>query len=424
MSGMSIIIKKELKRVFGDKKLVFSMFILPAIIMIALYGLMGFMMGAMNSDITEHVNKVYIVNADARLKNAIQASNFEKNEKGETVNDITYMTEAEYRADEQKISDEILNGDSQMVVYLDPEFENKFTSYKNAGDAIPQLIISYNTTENYSQNTYSVFAAGSEANPGVIDTYRTMLLQERVGNLDILNVFDMQQNIIEKEEKAKSQFISMMLPYMIIIMLFAGAMSVGVDAMAGEKERGTLASMLLSPIKRTSIAGGKVIAMMILSGLSAIVYVVSMMIAMPVMSALGGGDTPMGQGLGGLSLTLVQGLQLGAIMLALVFLFVAVISFLAIRAKDTKAASSLISPVYIVVMVAGMLTMFMSGKEVPIYRYFIPVYGNAVAIKDLCNNELVATNFLASLAGTVLIAITLTVGIAKSFDDEKVMFNA
>ena len=36
MNGMSIIIKKELKRVFGDKKLVFSMFILPAIIMIAL----------------------------------------------------------------------------------------------------------------------------------------------------------------------------------------------------------------------------------------------------------------------------------------------------------------------------------------------------------------------------------------------------
>ena len=423
MSGMTIVLKKELKRVFGDKKLVFSMFILPAIIMIALYGLMGFAMGAMTSDITEHVNKVYIVNADNRLKSAIAASGFESNEKGEKVNDITYMTEAEFRADEQKLSDEILNGDSQMIVYLDPEFEKKFTSYKNAGDAIPDLIISYNTTENYSQNTYSVFAAGSEVNPGVIDTYRTMLLQERVGNLDILNVFNMQQNIIQKEEKAKSQFISMMLPYMIIIMLFAGAMSVGVDAMAGEKERGTLASMLLSPIKRTSIASGKIVAMMILSGLSAVVYVVSMMIAMPVMSSFGG-ETAMGQAIGGLSLDLVQGLELGAIMLALVFLFVAVISFLAIRAKDTKAASTLISPVYIVVMVAGMLTMFMSGKEVPISRYFIPVYGNAVAIKDLCNSELATTNFLASLAGTVLVAIVLTIGIAKSFDDEKIMFNA
>ena len=412
MNGMSIIIKKELKRVFGDKKLVFSMFILPAIIMIALYGIMGFMIGKMNSDIEENVNKVYVVNSDDRMKNAITASGFDK------TNDITYLNEADYRAKEQDIRDEVLNGDAQLVVYMDKDFNQKFTSYTDSSSPVPQIKLSYNTTENYSQNTYGMFATG------VLEIYRTGLLQERVGSLDVLNVFDLEDDIIEKEEKAKSRFISMMLPYMIVIMLFAGAMSVGVDAMAGEKERGTLASMLLSPVKRTAIAGGKVIAMMILSGLSAIVYVVSMMIAMPVMSAMGGGESEMSEGFGGLSLSLVEGLQLAAIMLALVFLFVSIISFMAIRAKDTKAASSLISPIYIVVMVAGMLTMFMSGKEVPITRYFIPVYGNAVAIKDICNGELVASNFLASLAGTVLIAIVLTIGIAKAFDDEKIMFNA
>ena len=412
MNGMSIIIKKELKRVFGDKKLVFSMFILPAIIMIALYGVMGFMIGKMNSDIEENVNRVYVVNADDRMKNAITASGFDK------TNDITYFNEDEYKAKEQDIRDEILNGDAQLVVYLDKDFNQKFTSYTDSTSPVPQIKLSYNTTENYSQNTYGMFATG------VLEIYRTGLLQERVGSLDVLNVFDLEDDIIEKEEKANSRFISMMLPYMIVIMLFAGAMSVGVDAMAGEKERGTLASMLLSPVNRTAIAGGKIIAMMILSGLSAIVYVVSMMIAMPVMSAMGGGESEMAGGFGGLSLSLVEGLQLAAIMLALVFLFVAIISFMAIRAKDTKAASSLISPIYIVVMVAGMLTMFMSGKEVPITRYFIPVYGNAVAIKDICNGELVATNFLASLAGTVIIAILLTIGIARAFDDEKIMFNA
>ncbi|MBO4921059.1 MAG: ABC transporter permease [Lachnospiraceae bacterium] len=412
MNGMSIIIKKELKRVFGDKKLVFSMFILPAIIMIALYGIMGFMIGKMNSDIEENVNKVYVVNSDDRMKNAITASGFDK------TNDITYLNEADFRAKEQDIRDEVLNGDAQLVVYMDKDFNQKFTSYTDSSSPVPQIKLSYNTTENYSQNTYGMFATG------VLEIYRTGLLQERVGSLDVLNVFDLEDDIIEKEEKANSRFISMMLPYMIVIMLFAGAMSVGVDAMAGEKERGTLASMLLSPVNRTAIAGGKIIAMMILSGLSAIVYVVSMMIAMPVMSAMGGGESEMAGGFGGLSLSLVEGLQLAAIMLALVFLFVAVISFMAIRAKDTKAASSLISPIYIVVMVAGMLTMFMSGKEVPITRYFIPVYGNAVAIKDICNGELVTSNFLASLAGTVIIAILLTIGIAKAFDDEKVMFNA
>ena len=412
MNGMSIIIKKELKRVFGDKKLVFSMFILPAIIMIALYGIMGFMIGKMNSDIEENVNKVYVVNSDDRMKNAITASGFDK------TNDITYLNEADFRAKEQDIRDEVLNGDAQLVVYMDKDFNQKFTSYTDSSSPVPQIKLSYNTTENYSQNTYGMFATG------VLEIYRTGLLQERVGSLDVLNVFDLEDDIIEKEEKANSRFISMMLPYMIVIMLFAGAMSVGVDAMAGEKERGTLASMLLSPVNRTAIAGGKIIAMMILSGLSAIVYVVSMMIAMPVMSAMGGGESEMAGGFGGLSLSLVEGLQLAAIMLALVFLFVAVISFMAIRAKDTKAASSLISPIYIVVMVAGMLTMFMSGKEVPVYRYLIPVYGNAVAIKDICNGELLATNFLASLAGTVIIAIILTIGIAKAFDDEKIMFNA
>jgi len=412
MSGMSIILKKELKRVFGDKKLVFSMFVLPAILMVALYGLMGFLIGQMNSDITEHYNKVYIVNADDKLKAAVKTSGYE------TGNEVIYLSEAEYKGQEQSLSDDILNGNAELIVHMDENFNEKFKSYTKAGDIIPDINIYYNTTENYSTNAYNMFARGT------LEVYRTQLLQERVGDLDMLNVFNIEENLIQKEEKANARFISMMLPYMMIIMLFSGAMGVGVDAMAGEKERGTLASMLLSPIKRSSIAAGKIISMMILSGLSALVYVASMMIAMPVMSALGGEETAMAEGFGGLSLNFAQGLQLIASMLVLVFLFVAVIAFLAIRAKDSKTAGTLISPVYIVVMVAGMITMFMNGKTVSIYRYFIPVYGNALAVKDICNNELVMTNFLASLAGTFIIAVILTIGIARSFNDEKVMFNA
>ena len=210
----------------------------------------------------------------------------------------------------------------------------------------------------------------------------------------------------------------------MVIMLFAGAMGVGVDAIAGEKERGTLASMLLSPVGRGQIVAGKIISLMILSGLSAVCYVVSMMIAMPVMKALGGAESELADSLGGLDLSLVQGLELLAIMLTLVFLFVSLIAFLAVRAKDTKTASTLISPVYIVVMVAGLLTMFMTGAEVPLYKYMIPVYGGAIAVKDLCANELTAGHFLASIGGAIILAVIFTVLITKSFNDEKVMFNA
>ena len=433
MNGTVIILKKELKRVFGDKKLVFSLFILPAIIMVALYGIMGFMMGKMNDDIEDHRNLVYVVNAPEGFKNTISAAGYDKN------NDVVYFSEEEYKAtvkldedmakkedtiktEEDLLKYQVKNNEVQLIVYFETDFGKKYDSYTKSGDAIPSINVFYNPTENYSTNTYGVFTAS------IMNTYQAALLKNRLEkesiDMESLNVFNVVETTVAKEAKEKGKFISMMLPYMMVIMLFAGAMSVGVDAIAGEKERGTLASMLLSPVNRSQIVAGKIISLMILSGLSAIVYVVSMMVAMPVMKALGGESADMAAGLGNLELSLVQGLQLVAIMLTLVFLFVSLIAFLAVRAKDVKTASTYISPVYIVVMVAGMLTMFMSGDKVPTYRYAIPVYGGAIAVKDLCVNELTATNFLASLVGALVLALIFTVLITKSFNDERVMFNA
>ena len=62
-------------------------------------------------------------------------------------------------------------------------------------------------------------------------------------------------------------------------MLFAGAMSLGVDAIT-EKGEGTLSSMLVAPI-RSEIVFGKLISLAILSGISATVYAISIVIAMP-----------------------------------------------------------------------------------------------------------------------------------------------
>ena len=72
--------------------------------------------------------------------------------------------------------------------------------------------------------------------------------------------------VIQDEQKAGGKALGMMLPYFVTILLFAGAMGLGTDMVAGEKERGTMASMLVAPIKRSSIVLGKVFALMIISG--------------------------------------------------------------------------------------------------------------------------------------------------------------
>ncbi len=409
MKGSGIIIRKELKRVFGDRKLVFSLFILPAILVVVIYSLMGVLISSMQKDIAEHTPVTYIVNATDDIKVAVAAQGFDQNA------DITYLSESQYAAQKSEIEDGMLNGVVDLIVVQDPKFDMKVAAYSKAGDEIPELKIYFNSAENYSTQAYGEFSK-------VVDAYRTMLLAERVGNLEMLNVFTQNDEVIVKEEKANSQFISMMLPYLITMMLFAGAMSVGVDAIAGEKERGTLASMLLSPVSRNEIVVGKLVSMALLSGLSAIVYAVAMMIAMPMMGGAMGDMAE--EGFGGLSFGIVQALQLLVIMLVMVYLYVAIIGLLAVIAKDVKTASTYISPVYIVVILAGMMTMFNSGKDRPIYHYMIPVYGNALAIGDLCGNELTTPNFIACLAGSAIVAVILTAAVTRAFNSEKIMFNA
>jgi sodium transport system permease protein len=129
-------------------------------------------------------------------------------------------------------------------------------------------------------------------------------------------------------------------------------------------------------------------------------------------------------GAGNISFTVGQMLQLVAIMVVLVYFYVGVIGLIATLSPNTRAASSTISPIYIVIIILGMMTMFRTGGTNSIGSYFIPVYGSALAISDLCNLELTSVNFLASVLGTLACGIILTFVVAKAFNSEKLMFNA
>ena len=148
-----------------------------------------------------------------------------------------------------------------------------------------------------------------------------MLLSQRVEDMSSLTIFqvnsDNDEMYIQDERKAGGKAIGTMLPYFITILLFAGAMGIGTDMVAGEKERGTMASLLVSPIKRKDIALGKVLALMLISGVSSLIYVAAMVIGAPLMmSKMGGlGDLD-------IQLSVQQILMLGTLLVAIAFLSV------------------------------------------------------------------------------------------------------
>lgn len=214
--------------------------------------------------------------------------------------------------------------------------------------------------------------------------------------------------------------LGMLLPYLIVMLLFTGPMSLGTDAIAGEKERGTMATMLVSPVKRGEIVIGKILGLSILSCLSALVYAVSVIISVPMMYG--------GMEVGGVKVSanfsILQMLQLLIIMLTLVYFYVSVVTLLAVFAKTVKEAGTYISPVYILVIVAGVFTMFAGNTQIPLPRFAIPVYGSAAAIQRLITGELSGAQFGTAILGLVVISAILTALITKAFNSEKVMFNA
>ena len=408
MGKSMIIMKKELTRVFSDKKLVFSLFILPALLVIGIYGLMGKMAEGMTQDIEEHIATVYMVNAPDNVKQLAQATGYDQMAEIYWLDTITDSRQKELEV-------HILDGTAELMVTFEDEFEEKITAYKQAGDAIPAVTIYYNTTGNYSSAARSVFKAM------ILDVYKEMLLGARLGNLELLTIYEENSVVIVDEDKANGEMLAMMLPYLITMLLFAGAMSLCVDAITGEKERGTMASMLLTPIKRRDLVIGKLTALSLLSAISAVVYAVAMIAAMPMMmnSLTDGESMEMN-----VSFSPAQIIMLLVIMITLVYLYVAIVSLVAVIAKNAKEASTYVSPLYMLVLVLGMITMFQGGQEKADIMFAVPVYGSALAIQNLMTNELTLIQFGLTAAGNLLLAVIVTYAITKAFNNEKIMFNA
>ena len=402
LNGIKQIFGKEMARILKDKKMVFSVFLLPVLIMVVLLTIINNLAGQMQSDIEEHKAIVWMQNEPDSFETFLASAGAEY--------DIRTIASD---SDRGEAEDAILNGDADLLIEFPVDFDAMIAGFQE-GDAVPQIKTYYNPSEEYSSQAYQ------EISVGVLESYRQTLLAGRVGNPDAITVFtvnsDNDDMVIQDDEKASGQALGMMLPYFITILLFAGAMGIGTDMIAGEKERGTMASLLVAPVKRSSIVLGKVFALMVVSGISSLVYVAGMVICTPfMMDSMTGMDEVLNLNLGP-----DQILMLGLLLVAIAFLYSAVVALISVFAKTTKEASSYIMPVYMVVLVVGLLTMFRMGDGGP-WDYYIPFYNSAIALQAILSHELTMSQYLITLVETLALGGILTVLIARAFNNEKVM---
>lgn len=403
MNGMNQIFKKEMARVFKDKKMVFSVFLLPVLIMVLIMSIVNGMVDNMMKDIEKHNPIVYVQNEPQSFQEFLKMGKFKYE-----------IKEIQGEKDRSKAEKEILEGEADLIIEFPENLDEQLAAYKE-GDKIPQIKTYYNPSEDFSSAAYE------EISVGVLENYRQTLLSMRVGNLENIMVFtvnsDNEDMVIQDDEKAGGKVLGMMLPYFITILLFAGALGIGGDMIAGEKERGTMASLLVSPVKRSSIALGKVTALMAISGLSSLVYVAVMAICAPMMM-----DSMMGGGRNGLDLHLnpQQLLLMGVLLIAIAFFYSSIIALLSVFAKSTKEANSYVMPVYMVVIIVGLLTMFQSGTPETV-KYWIPIYNNALVLQGILTQEISTGAYLITMVENLLLGALFTGGIVQAFKSEKIM---
>ena len=400
MSGIRQIFGKELARIFRDKKMIFSVFLLPVIIMIAILSIINVLASNMENNIESHISNVYMMNEPESFQQILENSGVKCN-----------ITAIDTDAQMKDAKAEILSGDADLIVEFPENLEQAVAGYQE-GDQIPQIKTYQNPSEEYSTQAADNLAQ-------VLETYRQTLLSQRVGDMESLVVFqvnaDNDEMYIQDEEKTSGRAIGMMLPYFITILLFAGAMGIGTDMIAGEKERGTMASLLVSPIKRSSIVLGKVFSLMVISGLSSLIYVAAMVVCAPMMMDSFGGAGDLN-----IQLSIRQILMLAFLLVAISFLYSSIIALFSVFAKSVKEASTYVMPAYMLILVIGLVTMFNFG-ETDSSSYMIPLYNTALTLQGILTQETTLAQYAVTLVETLVIGGVLTGVIVKAFESEKVM---
>lgn len=392
MKNILTIIKKELRRFFTDKRMVISL-LLPGILIFVLYSVMGDFMSQSSSVEDDYIYQAVIVNYDQNLKPYFEGLT-------EDLFEITYI----HHADDiylDELTDKILD---LYIIYPDNFYQNAldYDASVSGNNNSPIVKIFYNSAKTESAQFYNIYTSG-------LISFQESISEKFRINADANLDYDLASN-----ESMTIQIITMLVPFLLITFLFSGAMSISIESIAGEKERGTIATLLSTPVKRNEIALGKIIALSLVALTSAASSFIGLMLSLPKLMS-------------GISLDLtiygpVEYLLLFFVLTTTTLLYVVLISLLSAYAKSVKEASSLSSVLMIVNMLVGVTTL--GGLTTTnLWASFIPVYNSVQSITAILSLEINTINLLTtSLVNLGIVGIGIYL-LTLMFNSEKVMFN-
>ncbi len=375
------VMKKELLRFFGDRRMVLSIF-LPGVLIYVIYSLMGdTLMSAFETD----EDQVYTVQVE-QMPDSVK-----------TILDAAELPFTD--PDLENPKDAVEAQELDLYVVFPENFDASVVSL-----GVPNVEVYYNSASTPSASAYAMFTS-------VLDGYESTLANLFNVNADPDATYD-----LATAEDTTGMLFSMLMPMLLLMLMFTGCMTVAPESIAGEKERGTIATLLVTPIRRSELAIGKIASLSIISLLSGLCSFLGVLFALPKL---------MGNEVGGMIdvniYTASDYAWILGVILTTVLLFVSVISVISTMAASVKEASSMVSPMMILVTLLG-LTGMLGGGGSATWAFLIPIYNSVQCISGIFSLSYEPTQVLITMLVNCGVAAALIFLLTKLFNNENVMF--
>lgn len=389
MNTIFTVLKKELTDTLRDKRTLLSAIILPAIVIpLLIFGVTKLQKSLMDKA-GEKPLRIALIGVPATYQN--------------TFNDSKYKLQQNLTVATGR--DAIQKDSLDAVVEFQPDFLTKVNDMKSG-----EVKLYFKST---NLLLYSRIAEK-------LDSLKAELLKGRIQQLKIseealMPLVISKQDIASPKEQI-GKLVGGFLPYIFILFCFMGCMYPAIDLITGEKEKGTMETLLTVPASRFKILVGKIMAISIVGLCAATMTILGMVIALKLLP-----DIPK-EFLGVLNdmLSLKFVAMLYCMLIPLSIFFAGMLSAMVIRAKSFKEAQSMVTPMTFVIIIPAILATI-PGIELNWQTSFIPVLNIALATKEIIAGTINLLQYAVVVVSLIVLALVAAFLSYKQFSKESMV---
>ncbi len=411
---------KELISTWRDKRTLQSTILTPMIMIpffiIGFPLLFGSLLGGQQLE-KQKVGIIGLERIPAGLKTLLEQ---DQKQNGKVVS--SGVTLVKYRGDPQKA---IQDGSLEAVVELPP------TLPSTAGQA-PVSIKIYAKLSSIKGQTGAIGKVQAAIRAYSDTLVKARLERSGLSAQTLTPILAQEVDASTTQERSSGQ-LAFIIPLFIVQFIFSGGMPTAIDSTAGEKERGTLEVLLVSPVRRLEVVLGKFLAVTIFALLTALFSMIGLLLSsvlagviLPRVLGSGGGEgSAMAQAFGGnLTLDVATFFTLLTVALSVALVASVLMVSISVFARSYKEAQGYLAPLLIVVSLTAVMLQFADFLMAGPALYAIPILGSELAILDVVKGKLELGNIALCVLSNVLASGVFLAWALNSFKRESVIFRS